>query len=229
MKTRRITNILLTVALLFALQPSLALAKDKKKSPSKPPSGKVDPTTNDPAEIALWKVATKEYSIEKVQDYVKKFPTGQHVLMAKQIIADDQIIEEIKSKGEGDRFVIPKALWPFFVAEAEGKRKDRGRTEFHELPGFDMQTKAIPVIGAYQIRMDGAGVSEPTFPCGDGSVFIISGKVGSIVGDSKEPIRLAYIASKGLIIISGKGKIIGADGKAIHETPQSVSAIQATD
>jgi hypothetical protein len=50
-------------------------------------------------------------------------------------------------------------------------------------------------------------------------VFIIKGTAQNIVGDPKDPIRFVYSASKGLVHIAGKGKVLNREGKVIFQGP----------
>jgi hypothetical protein len=183
---------------------------------------------DDPAETALWEKATSPFVLTEIQTYLVTYPNGKHALDARQIIADEQTIEDIENKGVGDHFVIPKDSWPPFVVNSVTENQERGRTILTTLKeglgsantvfGNTIISK-LPTTIQNSDELNHLKGGGPFFPCGNRSVFIVNGKINNIVGDSSDPIRLVYSASKGLIVIAGKGKIIGSDNNPIYETP----------
>jgi hypothetical protein len=90
-----------------------------------------------------------------------------------------------------------------------------GKTILGQIP----PTTGITNLNQIQAVMN----SAPLLPCGDRSVFVISGQVQNIQGDASDPIRLLYSKQYGVIHIGGKGKIFsihnGAVGDVIFQTP----------
>ena len=60
-------------------------------------------------------------------------------------------------------------------------------------------------------------LSGPFMPCGDLSVFVISGGADNIQGDASDPIRLLYSKQYGVIYIGGKGKIFSIRDHALGD------------
>lgn len=74
------------------------------------------------AESAMWKKATIPFSMPDTKAYLDKYPHGEHAKDAQAIVDDEKIIEAVETKGPENRYVIPKELWPPFIANAISSR-----------------------------------------------------------------------------------------------------------
>ncbi len=182
-----------------------------------------------PGASAQWDKATEPFSISEMEVYAQKYSRGKHATEAKQILADEKVIEGIIQSGPGERFVVPKDCLPEFVSKSCQYHKQRGRTVLEGTPGVpSAQFSAMTVFGnvsfsvpetiASPQELQTKGIRGPFLPCGNRSVFVISGGAQNIVGDAKAPIRFVYLADKGLVYIGGKGKVLSPEGKVIFKT-----------
>ena len=219
MKINIRTVTFLSIALSVAITSPFSWAGTKKKPSTETAPPKTTPKTvvivpaMEPAEANLWKKASDPLDLKEIHNYLAQYPKGRCVTEAKEIIADEQAIDEIESKGVGDRFVVPKEFWPQAVRERVQKDAPRGRSSFSEIDGRVLEVcKFIIVIGG-----NGFSARRVPAPCGDRSVYVFQGAVDNIVADSKNSLRLVYLKDKGLIVFAGKGTITGADGKVLYE------------
>jgi hypothetical protein len=58
---------------------------------------------------------------------------------------------------------------------------------------------------------------NPLIPCGDWSVFAISGAADNIQGNPADPIRLLYSKQYGVIYLGGQGKVFSMRNRALGD------------
>jgi hypothetical protein len=177
------------------------------------------------AEENDWNAALDPFSAAKIKTFLRQYPNSSHAIMASQILKDETTIRRILASGPGSRFVLPNDDVPPFIANSVGVNTERGRTIFDGVTGQAQTVFGQTILG--QINATGinrpdevTATMNPLPPCGDLSVFVISGKAGNIQGDASDPIRLLYSKKYGFIQIGGKGKIFSiGKGNVIFQTP----------
>jgi hypothetical protein len=169
-----------------------------------------------------WDAAVDPFSIAKVQAFLQKYPRGAQTLLARQMIDDEQVIDQIAASGPGSRFILPTDSIPPFIAKSIGVNTDRGRTVIdathhsaRSVFGKTMlgQINATGITNPNQVTM----TMNPLMPCGDSSVFVISGAADNIQGDAADPIRLLYSKQYGVIYLGGQGKVFSIRNRALGE------------
>jgi hypothetical protein len=175
-----------------------------------------------------WDAAVDPFSITNLQTFLQKYPRGAHALMARQMIDDEQVINQIAASGPGSRFVLPTDSIPPFISKSIDVNTDRGRTiidatnhSARSVFGKTImgQINATGITNPNQITM----TMNPLMPCGDSSVFVVSGAADNIQGDAADPIRLVYLKQYGVVVLGGQGKVFAirnrALGDVIFQTP----------
>jgi hypothetical protein len=175
-----------------------------------------------------WDSALEPFSIASVKAFLQKYPSGQHSRMARQIVEDEVLIEQIAASGPASRFVIPPGSVPPFIANSVGANNDRGRTVIDAANHSAMSVFGKTILG----QLNATNITNPNqvsftmnplMPCGDRSVFVVSGTAFNIQGDSADPIRLLYSKQHGVVVLGGRGKVSsfrnGTVGAVIFQLP----------
>ncbi len=175
-----------------------------------------------------WDAAVDPFSLAKVQAFLQKYPDGARALLARQIIDDEKVIDQIVASGPGSRFVLPTDSIPPFIAKSIGVNTDRGRTIIDATHHSAQSVFGKTILG----QINATGVTnpnqltmtmDPLMPSGDWSVFVVSGAAYNIQGDTSDPIRLLYSKQYGVIYLGGQGKVFSIRnrtlGDIIFQTP----------
>jgi len=172
-------------------------------------------------EETFWDETTElPFSIQKMEEYLQKYPQGVHSSEATQIIQDEATMDQIERQGAGDRFIIPSEAMPEFFTSARETNTERGRTVFEQGRGGIIYAKTV--FGNLMIHMTAGQILSytsplvPLVPCGPRSVFVIKGKYENIIGDTNDPIRIAYLDKIGLVVIGGKGRVLDPRDQTIY-------------
>ncbi len=167
-----------------------------------------------------WSAAVEPFSSAKVEAFLQRYPNGTYATRARQIVEDERIIGQIVASGPGSRFVLPGDSVPPFIAKSVSVNTERGRTIIDAVnhsaqSEFGKTMWSLPTTGVNSVSQ--LTLSGPFMPCGDLSVFVISGGADNIQGDASDPIRLLYSKQYGVIYIGGKGKIFSIRDHALGD------------
>lgn len=172
-----------------------------------------------------WKAAVDPFALAKVEAFLQRHPNGQHATIARQIMDDEKTIGQIVVAGPGSRFVLPNDSVPRFISNSIGVNTDRGLTIIDAINHRAHSEFGKTILGSINAkginRLDQITMTyNPLMPCGDLSVFVVSGAAENIQGDPSDPIRLMYSEKWGVIYIGGKGKVLSIhNGLVIFQTP----------
>lgn len=183
-------------------------------------------------------------SPQSLEEFIKKFPTGTHAEEARLGLTLQKRIVAAKTDTSTAVFAIPfetlgqrwqywqkrrpeKGVMGYFIDKSE---KGEGYTSL----GWFSPLTGGKTPGAHSLSFDGTGMMMS--PTGDGSIiaFRTNGLKTDFFGTTietpgKEPIVFGVLAGKGLVYLSGPGKVMLPDGTAMEwdtRTPAPRTASQ---
>lgn len=185
-------------------------------------------------DTAAWRSVRNPRDVEA---YIARFPAGQYNPIARDVLADERIIREIRANGPGSRFVSPELSEQMTEVEIGLRRladltgawtrvriikNEHGKPMTEALAG-QLNLTMKEELGRREGFLNGnffggnrfevLGTSSEELVLGDGSVIVFATPIGFVLSTYfLDPLRFVVIRGVGLVYLGGKGNVLNSRG-----------------